>query len=99
MFWGEGEEGAPMVCQAIPSLPSLYLLPAVLTSLLLSLAIEETGSLLAPRLCLAVKRTDVLPRDWMYFTCHISYIPSSARYVSLRRSPRGLPCPLPLLQR
>jgi hypothetical protein len=73
----------------IPQSSSVFLLPRLLTSLLLPLAIEETGSLLAPRLCLAIKRADVVLRDRFFLLLIFPYIPSSASVRFADRSPRG----------
>ena len=58
----------------VPTLRN-FLLLTLLTDVLRQLAIEETSSLLAPCLCLTIKRTDVLPRDLILFPRSISYIP------------------------
>jgi hypothetical protein len=63
-------------------------LPPLLTTLLLLLAIEDTSSLLAPRLCLTIKRADVLPRDDSFCFSYFLYSKlCSVRFA--RRSPRG----------
>jgi hypothetical protein len=57
-----GREEEPLFdgTQTLPPY-SVFLLFILLTDVLHLLAIDRTSSLLAPRLCLTIKRADVLP--------------------------------------